>query len=84
MISNELLSILKCPETGSPLQLAEDQLVSKVNSAIDEERARDRLEQKVLEQVEGGLTTDEQTWMYPIRDGIPTLVLEEAIDLNSI
>ena len=84
MISNELLSILKCPVTGSPLQLAEDQLVSKVNSAIDEERARDRLEQKVHEQVEGGLTTDEQTWMYPIRDGIPTLVLEEAIDLNSI
>ena len=84
MISNELLSILKCPVTGSPLQLAEDQLVSKVNSAIDEERARSRLEQKVQEQVEGGLTTDEQTWMYPIRDGIPTLVLEEAIDLNSI
>ena len=84
MISNELLSILKCPVTGSPLQLAEDQLVSKVNSAIDEERARDRLEQKVQGQVEGGLTTDEQTWMYPIRDGIPTLVLEEAIDLNSI
>ena len=84
MISNELLSILKCPVTGSPLQLAEDQLVSKVNSAIDEERARDRLEQKVQEQVEGGLTTDEQAWMYPIRDGIPTLVLEEAIDLNSI
>ena len=37
MISNELLSILKCPVTGSPLQLVEDQLVSKVNSAIDEE-----------------------------------------------
>ncbi len=84
MISNELLSILKCPVTGSPLQLAEDQLVSKVNSAIDEERARDRLEQKVQEQVEGGLMTAEQTWLYPIRDGIPTLVLEEAIDLNSI
>ena len=84
MISNELLSILKCPVTGSPLQLAEDQLVSKVKSAIEEERARDRLEQKVQEQVEGGLTTDERTWMYPIRDGIPTLVLEEAIDLNSI
>jgi uncharacterized protein YbaR (Trm112 family) len=32
--------------------------------------------------VEGGLVNRSQTWFYPIRNGIPTLVADEAIRLE--
>ena len=82
MIDPKLLAMLRCPIDGSELQIAEASLVQRVQTAIQQGTARDRLEQQVSENVEGGLVNHSQTWFYPIRNGIPTLVADEAIDLQ--
>ncbi len=82
MIDPDLLAILRCPIHGGKLQLADEALVRQVQTAIERGEARDRLEQRVSETIEGGLVDEAQTWLFPIRGGIPALVADEAIDLR--
>ena len=84
MLTEEVLELLQCPLTGKKLSLASDQMILRVNEAIANGNARDRIEQKVSQKIDGGLVTDEGVWLYPIREEIPTLVAEEAIDIRSI
>jgi uncharacterized protein YbaR (Trm112 family) len=83
MLTEEVLELLQCPLTGKKLSLASDQMILRVNEAIANGNARDRIEQKVSHKIDGGLVTDEGVWLYPIREEIPTLVVEEAIDIRS-
>lgn len=83
MLTEEVLELLQCPLTGKKLSLASDQMILSVNEAIANGNARDRIEQKVSQKIDGGLVTDEGAWLYPIREEIPTLVVEEAIDIRS-
>ncbi|MGC6441879.1 MAG: Trm112 family protein [Rubripirellula sp.] len=83
MLTEEVLELLQCPLTGKKLSLASDQMILSVNEAIANGNARDRIEQKVSQKIDGGLVTDEGVWLYPIREEIPTLVVEEAIDIRS-
>ena len=83
MLTEEVLELLQCPLTGKNLSLASDQMILRVNEAIANGNARDRIEQKVSQKIDGGLVTDEGVWLYPIREEIPTLVVEEAIDIRS-
>lgn len=84
MIDQKLLAMLRCPVSGGSLQLADAFLIQRVQEAIGRGEVRDRLEQKVTAGIEGGLVDTNQNWLYPIRDGIPTLVAEEAIDLREL
>ena len=83
MLTEEVLELLQCPLSGKKLSLASDQMILRVNEAIANGDARDRIEQKVSQKIDGGLVTDEGVWLYPIREEIPTLVVEEAIDIRS-
>lgn len=82
MIDPDLLAILRCPINGGKLQLADEALVRRIQTAIERGDARDRLEQRVSETIEGGLVDENHQWLFPIRSGIPALVADEAIDLR--
>jgi uncharacterized protein YbaR (Trm112 family) len=81
MIDPKLIEMLRCPESGGRLQLAAESVVARVNQAIQRGEARDRVDQKVSEPIDGGLVANQGDWLYPIRGGIPTLVVDEAIRL---
>ena len=83
MIDPDLLAILRCPIDGGKLQIADEALVRRIQTAIERGEARDRLEQRVSETIEGGLVNQDMQWLFPIRSGIPTLVADEAIKLRS-
>lgn len=81
MIDPNLVQMLRCPVAGTPLEVADELLISKVNEAIDRGEAYDRIDQKVEQQIDSGLRSG--YWLYPIRGGIPTLVGDEAIAISN-
>lgn len=84
MVDAELLSILVCPENKTPVALADDALVAKVNAAVEAGKLKNRAGDKVEERIDGGLVREDRAYMYPIRDDIPIMLIDEAIPLSQI
>ena len=85
MISQELLNIIVCPETKQDLVIAESDIVEKINTLIENGELLNRSKQKVTEKIDGGLIQkDDRKYLYPIRDEIPILLLDESIALEGV
>jgi uncharacterized protein YbaR (Trm112 family) len=84
MIDKELLAILVCPTDHSPLSVAHDQLVARINRAIAAGRVKNRGGRPVEQAIDGGLIRADNALIYPILDGIPLLLPDEAISLAEI
>jgi uncharacterized protein YbaR (Trm112 family) len=80
----ELLSILRCPEDGTPLSVANDALVDEVNAAIRTARLVDRGGKRVVQVIDSGLTRAAGDVLYPIVDQIPVLLVDESIRLDQL
>ena len=81
MLDKQLLEILACPENKEPVQLAENDLVEKINLAITAGKLKNRGGEIVEEAIDGGLVRKDGKFLYPIRDEIPIMLIEEAIPL---
>lgn len=79
MIDAELLAMLCCPESRQDLRLAEAGEVAKLNEAIRAGQLRNRGGQPVGEAIDGALVRADGRWAYPIRDGIPVMLIDEAL-----
>jgi uncharacterized protein YbaR (Trm112 family) len=82
MFDERLLEILVCPQDHTPLTLADDELIARLNQEIAAGRIRNRVGDPVAEPITGGLLRQDRTVLYPIIDGIPVLLVEEAIPLE--
>ena len=81
-IDQGLLAILCCPETKQEVTLAPDELVSKVNGDIERGQLRNRAKQPVNEKIDGGLLRADKKILYPVRDNIPVMLIDEGIPLE--
>ncbi|TWU23944.1 hypothetical protein Pla52o_18670 [Novipirellula galeiformis] len=81
MIDPNLVSLLRCPLSGGTLQVAQASMVEKINAAISRGELRDRQDQRITEAIDLGLVTTTGDLIYPIRDGIVCMVVDEAIVL---
>jgi uncharacterized protein YbaR (Trm112 family) len=84
MIDRELLEILVCPETKQPVRLAEPERVERINEAISAGALSNRGGEPVREAISGGLVREDGKLMYPIRDDIPIMLIDEAILLDDV
>jgi uncharacterized protein YbaR (Trm112 family) len=84
MIDRELLEILVCPETKQPVQLAEAAMVDRINAAIARGGVTNRGGDAVTEGISGGLVREDGKLLYPIRDDIPIMLIDEAILLDDV
>lgn len=84
MIDQELLDILVCPETKQALRAADADLLALLNQAIEAGSVTDRGGSPVTAPVEEGLVREDGLLLYAIRDGIPIMLIDEAIPLEGI
>ncbi len=82
-IDPELLEILVCPETRQPLTVAGTELLERVNAAVAEGSAVTRGGEAVPEPVSEGLLREDGRVLYPIRQGIPIMLIDESIEVGA-
>jgi len=81
VIDADLLEILACPQTRQPLRLAEAGELTALNERLQKGEVQNVGGDTVAEVVEGGLVREDGAILYPIRDGIPVLLVHEGIAL---
>ena len=81
MIDPELLEILACPDTHQPLAMADEALVASLNGAIEGGGLKNVGGGSVEGPLDGGLVREDGAIVYPIRDRIPVLLVDEGISL---
>ncbi len=84
MIDPQLLKMLVCPESRTRLEMADSQLIRRINKAISEKKLLNKAGQKVSDPLQGGLIREDHAILYPIIDGIPTLLVEEGISVHDL
>jgi uncharacterized protein YbaR (Trm112 family) len=81
VIDKDLLKILACPETHQPLSEAGADVLDQVNARVAAGDAKNKSGQAVSDKLEAGLVREDGKVVYPIRDGIPVLLIDEGIEL---
>jgi len=81
-IHQELLDILCCPETKQAVSLIDPQLLGRLNSLVDKGELCNTAGQAIKEQLDGGLIREDQKIVYPIREQIPVMLIEEGIPIG--
>lgn len=84
MIDATLLEILVCPENKTPVRLADDDLVARVNAAIDAGTLKNRNGEAVDTRIDGGLVREDGAYLYAIRDDIPIMLIDQSIPLAQL
>ncbi|MCE5302109.1 MAG: hypothetical protein LLF97_03250 [Planctomycetaceae bacterium] len=84
MMNKEPTAVYVCPVDHTPLATADAQLITRVNRAIAAGRVKNVAGRLVDQPLGGGLLREDHAWLYPIREGIPVLLADEAIPLDQI
>ncbi len=84
MLDPELLDILVCPETRTALRMAGDDLLTALNRAVEGGTVRNRGGELLTDPVTAGLVREDGAVLYPIRDGIPIMLIDEAVAVDNI
>ncbi len=82
MIDDVLLEILVCPESKQPVSMADASILDRVNTGIAAGTIRNRGGTSVGEQLKAALVREDGRVIYPVRDEIPVMLIDEAIELD--
>ncbi len=80
-MNTEVLQLLCCPETRQPVTPAGAELLASLNARIAAGTLKNRAGAVVTDAIEAGLVRADGKVLYPIRDGIPVMLIEEGIEL---
>lgn len=83
-IDRDLLAILCCPETKQDVTLADDALIVRLNDRIAKRELKNKAGQPVSEKLDGGLIRADKKILYPIREDIPVMLIEEGIPIEGL
>jgi uncharacterized protein len=84
MLAPDFLKILRCPDDRSTLVEADAETLAALNSAVQQGRLRNRGGELVERRLDGGLVRSDGVYLYPIVDGIPVMLVDEAIPLAPV
>lgn len=81
-LDKDLLSILCCPQTKQPVRLAEPDILARVNQAIRQGTLLNVGRKPVTEELQSGLIRSDNKVVYPVREDIPVMLIDEGISLE--
>ena len=81
MVDQSLLDILVCPETKQPLRVAERDLLDTLNASISAGSVTNRGGEPVTVGLDEALVREDGSFLYPVRDDIPIMLIDESIPL---
>lgn len=79
MLDSKLLDIICCPETRTPLKLADAERLASLNSSIAAGSLKNAAGEVITEPLTEALVNENGSRVYPVREGIPVLLSDEAI-----
>lgn len=83
-MDKKLLDIICCPLTKLPLQILDGERLARLNSVVATGLVRNRGARTLDATLTEALVTRDGRLVYPIVDGIPILLEEEAIDWKQL
>jgi uncharacterized protein YbaR (Trm112 family) len=83
-IDKDLLTILCCPDTKQDVSLADEALIAKLNDAVSRGQLKNRANKSITEPLDGGLIRADRKILYPIREDIPVMLIEEGLPVEGM
>jgi uncharacterized protein YbaR (Trm112 family) len=81
MVDKELLELIVCPQTRQALREASSELLASVNARVARGELSNQGGTKLQVPLEEALVRQDGRVLYPVLDGIPVLLVEEAIQI---
>ena len=83
MLDAELIDILVCPDTLQPLHLVGEEFLGALNESVARGEVRNRGGAVVANALEAALVREDGLLLYPVRDDIPIMLIDESIPLGA-
>jgi uncharacterized protein YbaR (Trm112 family) len=83
MVDQKLLDILCCPETKQDVTLVSGDMIKKINAKIKEGTVKNRGGDVVKDPIDAGLLREDRKFLYPIREDIPIMLIDEALPFDA-
>ena len=83
-LDQQLLSMLCCPENKQAVSLIDQEKLQILNEKIAMGKLQNKSGKLVKEKLEGALLRADQAVAYPIRDGIPIMLIDEGLVVTEI
>ena len=84
MVDKELLSILACPQSQQPLKHASQEVLDRLNAAISKGTLTNSKGSVVTEPLLEALVTKDGSILYPVRENIPVMLIDESISIAGV
>jgi uncharacterized protein YbaR (Trm112 family) len=79
LLDTKFITMLACPETRLPLQVAPAELVSALNQLISQGALNNKKGEALKAPLDGALLREDRALFYPVREDIPDLLIEEGV-----
>jgi uncharacterized protein YbaR (Trm112 family) len=83
-LDKRLLDILCCPASKQPVAPLTPAQIDALNRAVESGRIVNADGQSVTQRFEAGLVTRDNRTVYRIDDGIPVMLIDQAVATNQV
>ena len=80
----DLIALIRCPVTKSPLTAASASLIEQLNLQIDAGSLVNRIGQTIDAKLDSGFVNEDRSLLLPVRGGIVILIADQAIELSEV